>query len=447
MPGTVSEHDNNNATPPPAYFLSVSLENVRCFGPKQTLDLSDGEGRPAQWTIILGDNGTGKTTLLQAIAILEPVQSEKNPHVAGARFAYSRSDFSFGRGQTGDFDLSGEIAFGVCLTQREKKSNIRSLSIQKRDVLASGSMQRHAEIGGLICYAYGASRRMGGSGFGGSGEAKLDKVESLFDDTIELPNAEAWLLEAEIAAGRASEARKERFETRRSKIEDTLIGLLPDVDSIRFPEPADDPSWVPSTEFKTPYGWVRIDQLSLGYRTMIAWTVDVARRMFQRYPDSPNPLAEPAVVLVDEIDLHLHPRWQRDIIPFLSARFPNTQFIVTAHSPLIVQAAQDANIAVLRREGDHVVIEQDLKPLRNLRVDQILTSDLYGLESARPPHLDELLEQRRTLLSKSSLTAEDRRRLKEIEEDIGDMPAGETPEEMEAMDIIRQAAERLKEDA
>jgi len=50
--------------PHPMYFLSLDVENIRCFGEKQTLDLSDGAGRPAQWTLLLGDNGTGKTTLL-----------------------------------------------------------------------------------------------------------------------------------------------------------------------------------------------------------------------------------------------------------------------------------------------------------------------------------------------------------------------------------------------
>src|SRR5262245_38018442 len=55
---------------PAAYFLSLALENVRCFGEKQSLDLSDGMGGPAQWTILLGDNGTGKTTVLQAFVAL-----------------------------------------------------------------------------------------------------------------------------------------------------------------------------------------------------------------------------------------------------------------------------------------------------------------------------------------------------------------------------------------
>ena len=51
----------------PVYFLDLTVENVRCFGERQTLDLSDGQGKPARWTIMLGDNGTGKTTLLQCL--------------------------------------------------------------------------------------------------------------------------------------------------------------------------------------------------------------------------------------------------------------------------------------------------------------------------------------------------------------------------------------------
>jgi len=200
----------------------------------------------------------------------------------------------------------------------------------------------------------------------------------------------------------------------------------------------------PGIEVKTPYGWVSIKDLSLGYKTLIAWMVDFASRLFNRYPDSPNPLAEPAVVLVDEIDLHLHPKWQRNLMSFLSDLFPNTQFIATAHSPLVVQAATEANIVLLKREGDHVVIDNDVKAIRGWRVDQMLTSDLFGLESARPPEMDELLAERTKILSKGRLTKKDKERLEEIEARIGSLPTGETPEEIEAMDVIRRAAERLK---
>ena len=68
------EIEKQNAVSLPAYFLSLSVENVRCFGPKQTLDLSNGAGRPAQWTIILGNNGVGKTSVLQALVAVAPTK-------------------------------------------------------------------------------------------------------------------------------------------------------------------------------------------------------------------------------------------------------------------------------------------------------------------------------------------------------------------------------------
>ena len=176
----------------------------------------------------------------------------------------------------------------------------------------------------------------------------------------------------------------------------------------------------------------------------MTWMVDFASRLFERYPDSPNPLAEPAIALVDEIDLHLHPRWQRTLMQFLSETFPNTQFIVSAHSPLVVQAATDANIVLLRREGDHVVIDNDIQAIKGWRIDQVLTSDLFGLESARPPDLDPALKERTRLLSKTRLTAKDKVRLRELEAEIGTLPTGETTQDMDAMDIIRRAAELLK---
>ena len=62
---------------PPVYFKSIELENIRCFGDRQRLSLSDSAGRPAQWNLILGDNGVGKTTLLQCLAWMRPVSSDE----------------------------------------------------------------------------------------------------------------------------------------------------------------------------------------------------------------------------------------------------------------------------------------------------------------------------------------------------------------------------------
>jgi predicted ATP-binding protein involved in virulence len=282
-------------------------------------------------------------------------------------------------------------------------------------------------------------------------EREINKLRSLFTEEAELPNAEEWLLQTDYAAKSEKPKAKRRLEEIEEVLANPDSGILPDVDDLRFAEQEGETS-PPRVEFHTPYGWVTIDQLSLGYRTMIAWVVDLARRLFERYPESDNPLAEPAVCLVDEIDLHLHPKWQRKIIDFLSERFPNTQFIVTAHSPLVVQAAEDANIALLERveveDGDdYVEIENNPARIRNWRVDQILTSDLFDLDSARPPKADKLMQEREEILAKEELTEDDEERLDEIEEELGDLPTGETPDDIEAMNLIRQAARELKEDA
>ena len=67
-----TEQNNSKKEVQPVYFKSLTIENVKCFKGKHTIDLSDGEGKPAQWTVILGNNNTGKTTLLKCLAALEP---------------------------------------------------------------------------------------------------------------------------------------------------------------------------------------------------------------------------------------------------------------------------------------------------------------------------------------------------------------------------------------
>ena len=224
------------------------------------------------------------------------------------------------------------------------------------------------------------------------------------------------------------------------------MSVLPDITDIRVGTTTN-PSRPTRAivEVLGPDGWVPFSALGLGYRTMTAWMVDFASRLFERYTDLPNPLAGAAVCIVDEIDLHLHPKWQRELIGTLTELFPETQFIATAHSPLVIQAAKDANLVVLRREGDHVVIDDHPHSVRNWRLDQILTSDLFGLPSARAPELDAVMQERDAILAKPTLTEDDKRRLASFREQLGNVPYGDTALDIEAMDVIRQAASALRE--
>lgn len=435
---------------PPAYFLSLTVENFRCFGPAQTLDLSRGDNRPAPWTIILGENGIGKTTLLQCLATFQPEAHlgqgpfDDEPVV---RLGVNWNNFqALGFSNDNKKNLKRHVRIVCEICTGEALDNNFDTAYQTTNLkILAGSNQLNSftstsnDVSGLICYGYGASRRMGRASL--SEQRTEDTTASLFSDDVDLINAEEWLLQADYAA-RASKT-STRAAERRDQVIAILKALLPDVEEIRF-RVAEEEISAPTVEFQTPYGWVRLKDLSLGYRTLLTWMVDLASRLFDRYPKSANPLAEPAVVLVDEIDLHLHPRWQRTLLSFLSARFPNTQFIATAHSPLVVQAAEDANIVLLRREGDHVLIDNDVERIKNWRVDQILTSELFGLDTARPPQVGPALQERQKILAKARLTKADEKRLADLEAQIGELPTGETPEDLQAMDIIRRAAELLK---
>jgi predicted ATP-binding protein involved in virulence len=434
---------------PPAYFLSIELENVLCFKVRQKLDLSDANGFPAQWTVILGDNGVGKTTLLRCLAGMEPERVQhQDRSFTKPRFSSSllvlldkiqicnaidekiESQFIYGH----------NLAFYDSLSSdQDQKSDVHlhQASLSMMGPFSNLSIEESLD---LKCYGYGANRKVGETSL--SEGLSSDRCASLLSEDATLINAEEWLLQADYAVARSTPNTTTRLEQRFYLIQEALKQLLPDVSDIRI-TPVDDTNPRPVAEFLTPYGWVPLKGLSLGYKTVLAWIVDLAARLIDRYPDSEDPLAEPAVVLVDEIDLHLHPRWQRTIMSFLTERFPNTQFIVTAHSPLVVQAAKDANIVLLRREGDHVVIDNDPEIIDNWRVDQVLTS-VFGLPTPHSAEVEPLMQRRRKLLSKSKLTAKDKRELAELEAKIGTIPAAESPEDIRAMDIIRKAAQLLE---
>ncbi|NJO16053.1 MAG: AAA family ATPase [Thioploca sp.] len=92
---------------------------------------------------------------------------------------------------------------------------------------------------------------------------------------------------------------------------------------------------------------LNINQLSAGEKTLLALVADLARRLAIANPYREQPLTGNGIVLIDEIDLHLHPRWQRHVIPRLRKIFPNCQFIVTTHSPLVLSQVKPENIVIL----------------------------------------------------------------------------------------------------
>ncbi|MDI9348482.1 MAG: AAA family ATPase [Candidatus Symbiobacter sp.] len=103
-----------------------------------------------------------------------------------------------------------------------------------------------------------------------------------------------------------------------------------------------------------------IEELSDGYRNMLVIIMDFARRLGLAYPGYDNPLEAPAVLLIDEIELHLHPKWQQRVLPDLQRTFPNTQIFVTTHSPAIISTVRRENIIILDENHQAHKLEKNI---------------------------------------------------------------------------------------
>ncbi len=424
------------------YFLNFTIENVRCFGKKQTLDFADENGNPHHWTIILGDNGVGKTSILKGLVSLAP--SPKNIYRDQGRTELYPGLYdwfeSWDTARLYGVEPSRFQAKVIAANGFKKvlKNEINHLVVEQGHSSIKNiyfNDENYNALGDFLCFAYGASRKMGKSTF--TNEKYSTASVSLFDDEAPLINVEEFFMRADYDA-KTSKSRTS-FE-QREKVKKLLIDILPEVTDLRISKSYRIGRFV---EVKTPFGWVRVSEMSLGYKSLIAWIVDFASRMYHYHREKENPFAEPAVVLIDEIDLHLHPKWQRKVLRYLSKKFPNTQFIATAHSPLIVQAAENANLVLLKRRGNQVLIHNDPNIIKNWRIDQILTSDLFGLSSSRSEVAERMMSERRKILEKSSLNASDKKKLESIESQLEYIPVAETTEYIEAMRLIRETSKRL----
>lgn len=195
--------------------------------------------------------------------------------------------------------------------------------------------------------------------------------------------------------------------------------------------------------FKEKGTFLSFEQLSDGYKSILIFVSDLISRLNENATEGKTIADLKGIVLVDEIDLHLHPKWQRKVLGYLSNKFPNTQFIATAHSPLIVQAATDANIVLLKRRGTQVFINNDPEIVRNWRIDQVLTSDLFGLSTSRRPDVQKMMDDRKSILSKQIISVKEKITLNKIEQNLGEIPEYETKVEKQAYSAIDKVAELL----
>lgn len=432
----------------------LRIDRVRCFAADQTIMLDEGEDG-SRWTILIGENGVGKTSVLRLIAALWPTDVrgvETGPLLAAwplmktAVEPNKRSDgrcraealFAVRSERGREHLLNGSglgLSFDRLIGDMELGFDRISLSHGNNGLTYTGNFDL---VGRPLLFGYGATRVVGSSSLARK-ETSEGGLGSLFDQEQVLRNPEEWLLQADYSRRLSPDG---RADERYGQIHDALLALLPGVTGMSIKSAATD-SEAPIVLFETAFGAVRYDELGLGYRSTIGWTVDLAARLFDAYPDRPDPLSGEAYVLIDEIDLHLHPSWQRGLLSDLCRIFPAVKFIATTHSPLVIQGAEGARVFLLRQvDGAVHVVEEDAEVSR-WRVDQILTSDLFGIDSPRSQQVEELENRRAELLSRATLTDADWSEVRQLESEIGDRPVGETSEDRRAMALIRRVAGSL----
>jgi len=140
-----------------------------------------------------------------------------------------------------------------------------------------------------------------------------------------------------------------------------------------------------------------INQLSDGEKCLMAMVGDLARRMAIANPVRDNPLDGEGIVVIDEIDLHLHPTWQRMIAPKLIEVFPNCQFMISTHSPSVITHVHPNNLYLLKQTNEGAIAERPAESYGKT-VDRIL-EDLMGLATTRPDKVTASLHEIYELIS------------------------------------------------
>lgn len=329
--------------------------------------------RRGQWIVVLGENLSGKTTLLRAVVACLALSS-RNGHYLAKLFSPAAGG-------------SRPPRPSAAVTWRGRRWAWKA-TLDGSDVV----MERDPELGarGPLVFAYGTQR---GTALGGPRRdvplTDFDEVGTLFPDGGSLVHADTWLRDLAFEAATTKDA--SLFDA----VKATLLRVLPDVERIDVDA---DATWVTVDGARRP-----LEALSDGYLTTIGWVVDLLARWVHRRRVDKLPIRAPfhddidAIVLVDEIDLHLHPRWQTQVIDRLRATFPRASFIVTTHSPLTLHGARPGEVVVLERDGDAIhAVQRDVPA--GLRADQILTGAWFGMRTTLRPETQALIDRHQALL-------------------------------------------------
>jgi predicted ATPase len=351
--------------------------------------------------LILGNNGLGKTTLLKAVSLaaLGPAVRSSGIYAyrlvrRGPEHQGKRAKKGRGKKVTGGAARAAIEAFFTPHSQDLVGTNFKIES--KFEVTRRGDLEEFRwthtqekrwhpifseESEALFFVGYGATRRVEKpeqanlSGRRAAAFVRARRVQSLFEEAYSLIPLNAWLPQQN--KGRAAQ----------------VIRLINDAlgqRHFRFSGEMENGEYVFDREgLRVPF-----PAMSDGYRAFLGWLGDLLYHVCMTCPSGKKLTENHGIVMVDEVDLHLHPQWQMSVLPTLAEALPNIQFIVTSHSPLIVGSLEWMNIIVMQPTANQAAEPARIRQaVHGLDSDQVLITKFFGLESTRAESKQRKLKQ------------------------------------------------------
>lgn len=299
----------------------------------------------------LGENGDGKTLVLQAIllTIANPLYKEKVDKEEVGKIMQCLSDNSnfTGKGKIKNYDI----------VYQSKKM------VMDMEIFHNGS------IVFPNIFTYGANRNRSTADKGGKDGYGTEGYLTLFDENRALLSPIQWLKDLKLEGDKATISVESAIQLL-EQILDENVKIKIEGKEVYFIE----------KQTKN----LKFEQLSDGYKSVMTWVSDLVSRLAENQPFVRKIQDFEGIVLVDEINIHLHPKWERNLVKKLRIWFPNVQFFFTTHSPtMLLSASRDAIFYKVYKENGETKVSEPIlcEKFAGLMANSILTSPLFDLEN------------------------------------------------------------------
>ena len=376
------------------YIKRVEINNVRSL---KSLIWEIEEDQCPGWHVIIGDNGSGKSTFLKAISSV--LVFDEIPRLRENWNSWLRNNYSLGEVLIDIIidcsvdELYWNIIYLPDAFPPDTEPFLQLETAWVRDIediervyqsligSNNNSLKVKGQSKGLFSSGYGPFRRFtgGDKDYQDSFESspRLTAHLSIFGEKVALTECLDWLQQLRF---------KQLEKKEEGNLLNSIIEFVNQSDFLPFNArikdiSSDGVTFIDGNDCELP-----VEELSDGYRSILSMTFDLIRQLVRVYgfdqvfdPNDPTKIIAPGVVLIDEIDVHLHPTWQRRIGIWFREHFPKIQFIVTTHSPLICQAASVGTVYRLPQPGS----DEQGEMITGQMLDRLLYGnvlDAYGTE-------------------------------------------------------------------